>query len=367
MNSGRESPISWCVFDLENKSKEIKTLEERAAASSFWDDPNRAKLDMRRLTGLVEEVGEWRDLDGRARTIEELADLALEEKDESLVGTLTADVTEITENLNNLEFELTFSDEHDVRNAIVAIHAGAGGVESQDWVSMILRMYVRWAEKRGFGTDVLDMSPGEEAGIKSTVLQISGDYAYGYMKSERGVHRLVRMSPFDADHARHTSFSLVEALPEAEEGVDVEVDLADVKVEVFRAGGAGGQSVQKNSTAVRLTHMPTGIKVSCQNERSQHQNKVIAMRILMARLADQERQLRAEEVARLKGEHVSPEWGNQIRSYVLQPYKMVKDHRTNFQTSNAEAVLDGELDEFMGAYLTSTLGDVQSNKTDPKS
>ncbi len=321
---------------------------------------------MRKLTSLMEEVEEWLGLEERARTSEELIDLALEEKDNSLFDTLGADVAEITERLDGLEFKLAFSDEHDARNAIVAIHAGAGGVESQDWVSMLLRMYARWAESRGFGADVLDMSPGEEGGIKSTVLQVSGDYAYGYMRSERGVHRLVRMSPFDADHARHTSFSLVEALPEAEEGVDVEVDPGDVKVEVFRAGGAGGQSVQKNSTAVRLTHMPTGIKVSCQNERSQHQNKAIAMRILLARLAERERQLRAEEVAKLKGEHVSPEWGNQIRSYVLQPYKMVKDHRTNFQTSNAEAVLDGQLDEFMRAYLTSTLGDSDGESTGPK-
>jgi peptide chain release factor 2 len=200
------------------------------------------------------------------------------------------------------------------------------------------------------------VSPGEEGGVKSAVIQISGDYAYGYLKSERGVHRLVRLSPFDADHARHTSFALLEALPEVEEGVDVTVDPSDLRIDVFRAGGAGGQSVQKNSTAVRITHLPTGIKVSCQNERSQYQNKTIAMRILTARLVEREMQLRSETVAKLKGEHISAEWGNQIRSYVLHPYRMVKDHRTAFETSDADAVLDGKIGGFINAYLTHALG-----------
>ena len=221
---------------------------------------------------------------------------------------------------------------------------------------MLMRMYLRWAERRGFGSEVLDVSRGEEAGIKSVVVQVSGSYAYGNLKAERGVHRLVRLSPFDANHARHTSFALLEALPEAEEGVDVTIDPADVRIDVFRAGGAGGQSVQKNSTAVRITHLPTGIVVRCQNERSQYQNKAIAMRILTARLMELEAKQRAERAAKLKGEHISPEWGNQIRSYVLHPYRMVKDHRTSFQTSDANAVLDGEIDGFIDSYLTSTVG-----------
>ena len=233
-------------------------------------------------------------------------------------------------------------------------------MESQDWVRMLVRMYLRWAERRGFQSDVLDTSPGEEGGIKSTVLQISGPYAYGYLKSERGVHRLVRLSPFDADHARHTSFALAEVLPEVEEGTDVSIGPDDLKIDVFRAGGAGGQSVQKNSTAVRITHLPTGIKANCQNERSQHQNKAIAMRILLARLAEREAEKRAKEMAKLKGEHVSAEWGNQIRSYVLHPYKLVKDHRTGFETSSAEGVLDGDLDGLIGAYQTSTVGNGRS-------
>ena len=229
---------------------------------------------------------------------------------------------------------------------------------------MLMRMLLRWAERRRFDSQVLDVSPGEEGGIKSAVLEVSGEYAYGYLKSERGVHRLVRLSPFDADHARHTSFALVEALPQVEQGVDITIDPADLRIEVFKAGGAGGQSVQKNSTAVRITHEPTGIRVSCQNERSQYQNKAIAMRILTARLVEREMKIRSQEVARLKGDHVSAEWGNQIRSYVLHPYKMVKDHRTGHETSNAEGVLDGDVDGFIDAYLTDSIGELRDSRSD---
>ena len=312
---------------------------------------------MKQLAGIKEEVEAWQGLDREAESIDELLALALEEKDDSLLDTFNEDVSRATKRLDELEFKLVLSGEFDQRNALVAIHAGAGGVESQDWVRMVMRMYLRWAEQRGWESEVLDLSHGEEGGVKSTVLQLSGDHAYGYLRSERGVHRLVRLSPFDADHARHTSFALVEALPEAEEGVDVSIDTTDIKIEVFRAGGAGGQSVQKNSTAVRITHLPTGIKVSCQNERSQYQNRTIAMKILLSRLVEREMKLRAEEVAKLKGEHISPEWGNQIRSYVLQPYKMVKDHRTSFETSDADGVLDGDIDGFVNSYLASTVGE----------
>ena len=341
---------------MDSKERQIATLERESAAPAFWDDAHRAQDKMRALAGLRTEVDEWRSLEREVGSIAELIDLAAEEQDESLGDALADDLGRVTARLEELEFELVLSGEHDRRDAIMALHSGAGGIESQDWAEMLARMYVRWAEGRGYEARTLDLSPGEEAGFKSAVLQISGDYAYGYLKGERGVHRLVRLSPFDADHARHTSFALVEVLPEADENADVAIDPADLKIDVFRAGGAGGQSVQKNSTAVRITHLPTGIKVSCQNERSQYQNKAIAMKILLARLIELEMKQRAEDVARLKGAHVSAEWGNQIRSYVLQPYKLVKDHRTDFETSDADGVLDGALDGFVNAYLAHTMG-----------
>ena len=331
-------------------------MEKEAAEPAFWDAPGEARRKMMELSALKGEAEEWRALDEQAASLDELLTLALDERDDSLFESFTDEFADIRSKLGDLEFKLVLSGRYDLRNAIVALHAGAGGVESQDWVGMLMRMYLRWAERRGFANDVLDVSAGEEAGLKSAVVQVSGQYAYGNLKAERGVHRLVRMSPFDADHARHTSFALVEVLPEAEEGVDVTINPDDLRIEVFRAGGAGGQSVQKNSTAVRITHTPTGIKVSCQNERSQHQNKEIAMRILTARLVQREMRLRAEEMAKIKGAHVSPEWGNQIRSYVLHPYKMVKDHRTDWESSNTDSVLDGDIDELIQAYLTSTVG-----------
>ncbi|MFC1957698.1 peptide chain release factor 2, partial [Chloroflexota bacterium] len=235
-------------------------------------------------------------------------------------------------------------------------HAGAGGTESQDWADMLLRMYLRWAERRDYKAEILDVSPGEGAGIKSATIEVSGDYAFGYLKSEHGVHRLVRLSPFDADHARHTSFVLVEVIPEAEAGIDISIEPDDLKVDVFRSSGPGGQHMQKTSSAVRLTHLPTGLTVTCQSERSQYQNKEIALKILQARLLQRELIRQAEERAKLKGNRIAAGWGNQIRSYVLHPYKLVKDHRTDYQTGNTDAVLDGELDGFITAYLRSLVG-----------
>jgi peptide chain release factor 2 len=311
---------------------------------------------MRRLAGIRSRIETWRGLERRAREARELVELASAEADPQLAEDIEREIEELAAELERLEVELQFSGPYDERSAIVAVHAGAGGTESQDWAEMLLRMYLRWAEARGLETHMIDVMPGEEAGIKSATLEVQGQLAYGYLKAERGVHRLVRLSPFDADHARHTSFALVEVMPEAENMAEVKVDPEELRVDVFRASGHGGQNVQKNATAVRITHLPTGLVVTCQNERSQARNKESAMRVLEARLLERELERHAEERAKLKGEHVAAGWGNQIRSYVLHPYKMVKDHRTNFETSDAEGVLEGKLDPFMTAYLTSEIG-----------
>jgi len=309
---------------------------------------------MRRLAEQKKIVAKWRKLEEKVTDTAALISLA--EEDTSLRLEIQSEIEKLTSHVDGLELEIAFSGEYDARNAILAIHAGAGGTESQDWTEMLMRMYLRWAERRGYRAEILDISPGEEAGIKSAIIEVRGDYACGYLKSEHGVHRLVRLSPFDADHARHTSFALVEIMPEAEADVDVKIEPDDLKVEVFRSSGPGGQHMQKTSSAVRLTHLPTGLVATCQSERSQHQNKEIALRILNSRLLELELVKRAEERAKLKGKRIDAGWGNQIRSYVLHPYKMVKDHRTNYETSNTEAVLDGELDSFITAYLRSLVG-----------
>ena len=311
---------------------------------------------MKILSSLRSEVHDWTSLNDEIQTALELLDLAIEEKDSGTVDEVRKEMDKIQNSLNSLEFKLTLSGKYDHRDAIVALHAGAGGVDSQDWASMLTRMYIKWSERRGYRAEVLDRSYGEEAGIKSVVLQITGDFAYGHLRSEKGVHRLVRLSPFDNDHARHTSFALAEVMPKVEQGVDIEINSDDLRVDVFRAGGHGGQNVQKNSTAVRITHIPSGTVVACQNERSQHQNREIAMRILTARLLEIERRKKEAELAELKGAHISAEWGNQIRSYVLHPFQMVKDHRTGLETSDTSDVLDGNLDGFITAFLTEQLG-----------
>jgi peptide chain release factor 2 len=308
---------------------------------------------MRQLVEQKKVVNRWREIEKKVADMAELISLA--EEDSSLRLEIESEIDKLLSHLDELELEMAFSGEYDARSAILTIHAGAGGTESQDWAQMLLRMYLRWAERRGYKAEVLDTSPGEEAGVKSAIISVTGDYACGYLKSEHGVHRLVRLSPFDADHARHTSFALVEVMPEAEADVDVKIEAEDLRVDVFRSSGPGGQHMQKTSSAVRLTHLPTGLVVTCQSERSQHQNKETALRILQSRLLELELAKRDEERARLKGKRIAAGWGNQIRSYVLHPYKMVKDHRTNYQTSDTDAVLDGELDGFITAYLRSSL------------
>ena len=309
---------------------------------------------MRRLAEQKKAVEQWR---GMEKMVADLAELAhLTEEDESLQVEIQSETEKVEAVLDKLEFQLAFSGEYDGRNAILTVHAGAGGTESQDWAEMLMRMYLRWAERHGYQAEILESTQGEEAGMKSVLIEIVGDYAYGYLKAEHGVHRLVRLSPFDADHARHTSFALVEIMPEAKADVDIEIGPDDLKVETFRSSGPGGQHMQKTSSAVRLTHLPTGLAVTCQSERSQYRNKEIAMKILRSRILELELEKRAEEKAKLKGKRIAAGWGNQIRSYVLHPYKMVKDHRTDYQTGDPDAVLDGELDGFLAAYHRSGLG-----------
>ena len=312
---------------------------------------------MRRLGELKGGVEGWRELKSKVAELLQLAELAADDEESSLQEEIVAEADEIISRFGELEFDLMLAGPYGRGNAFLAVHAGAGGTEAQDWAQMLLRMYLRWAERRGFKASVVETSPGEEAGVKSVLIEILGKHAYGYLKSERGVHRLVRLSPFDASHSRHTSFALVEVMPEVERDVDVKINPDDLRVDFFRSSGPGGQHMQKTSSAVRITHIPTGIVAVCQNERSQHQNKEMAMKVLRARLLELNLRKQAEEQARVKGEHVAAGWGNQIRSYVLHPYKMVKDHRTGYETSDPNAVLDGDLDDFIRAYLVSTMGE----------
>ena len=303
---------------------------------------------MKVISNLRDEVESWRKFQNHLNDLVELSRL----NDESLRGELEAEISALETDLEKRSFNTMLSGKYDDGDALLAIHAGAGGTDSQDWAAMLERMYLRWADARGYKTEILDRTDGEEAGLKSVTIAINGKYAYGYLRSEKGVHRLVRLSPFDAAHRRHTSFALVEILPQvAMDEADIEINPNDLKMDVFRSSGAGGQNVQKNATAIRLTHIPTGIVVTCQNERSQLQNRENALRVLRARLLAMKRAEKDQEIAVLRGEYTKAEWGSQIRSYVLHPYQMVKDHRTEFETGNTQAVLDGDLDAFMEVYL----------------
>ena len=332
-------------------------LEKRSLEPEFWNNAQQAQQDMRSLAELRGTVESWQSFQMRAQSLLELVQIAQEEDDSSLEVALEEEANSLESELRRLEFDVVFSGEYDNRTAILAVHAGAGGTESQDWAQMLLRMYLRWAERKGYKGRILDSSPGEEAGIKSALVEVQGRLAYGHLKTEHGVHRLVRISPFDASRSRHTSFALVEVLPEAEGDIDVEINADDLRIDTFGAGGHGGQNVQKNATAVRITHLPTNIVVTCQNERSLTQNRETAMKVLRARLMEIEVKKRAEEQAKLKGERVSAEWGSQIRSYVLHPYKLVKDHRTGYESTDPNAVLDGDIDALLEAYLIATVGE----------
>ena len=307
---------------------------------------------MRELTQLRDEVAIWEEVSTRIADARELAEL----DDLELFEELAKEVDALQRAVGKLEFRTLFAGEYDSEPAILAIHAGAGGTEAQDWAQMLQRMVSRWVTSRGFKLEIIDASPGDEVGLKSTMMSIEGEYAYGWLKSERGVHRLVRISPFDASRRRHTSFAKIEVWPDVAGDIEISINEKDLRIDRYRASGAGGQHVQKNETAIRITHIPTGVVVTCQNQRSLTQNLEMAMKILKSQLFDLERRKQEAEMAILKGDDVDAGWGNQIRSYVLHPYKMVKDHRTSFEMGNTQAVLDGKLDGFMEAFLRQNVG-----------
>jgi peptide chain release factor 2 len=333
---------------LEN---ELETLNKKSEDPDLWKDPENAQKTMRRLARVRERVDGWRKLINSIADTRELAELGDEEfRDELEVETSTIE-TEV----NRREFNAMLSGEYDRGDAIFAIHAGAGGTDSQDWAEMLLRMYLRWMEQHGYEKEIIDTTPGEEAGIKSVTIAVTGRYAFGYLRAEKGVHRLVRLSPFDSNNRRHTSFAMVEVLPQVDDDQEIDINPNDLRIDTYRSAGAGGQNVQKNDTAVRITHLPTGIVATCQNERSQTQNREMAMKVLKARLLEIKEREKAEHLADLRGEYTKAEWGSQIRSYVLHPYQMVKDHRTDFETGNTTAVLDGDLDGFIHAFLSANV------------
>ena len=338
-------------LDLEGKKKRIEELEMEMEAPGFWDDPDSSNRKMKELKNLKDTAELCNKLETQYSDIETLIEMGHEEEDPDMVEEIRGELDEFIEELDELRISTLLSGEYDKDNAILKLNAGAGGTESCDWCGMLYRMYTRWAEKKGFSVEVLDYLDGEEAGIKSVTFQVNGENAYGYLKSEKGVHRLVRISPFDAAARRHTSFAAVDVMPEIDDTVEINIDMKDVQVDTYRASGAGGQHINKTDSAVRMTHRPTGIVVQCQSQRSQMQNREQALRLLRAKLFELELEKQAELKEQIGGTYQAIEWGSQIRSYVFHPYNLVKDHRTGVETGNVQSVMDGNLDQFMEGFL----------------
>ena len=338
-------------LDLENKEQRVEELEREMEAPGFWDNAERSQKMMKELSALKGDMEIYHKLQNQKEEIELMIEMGYEENDASVIPDIQEMLDEFQRDFDHIRIKTLLSGEYDKDNAIVTLHAGAGGTESCDWASMLYRMYLRWADRQGFSTEVLDYLDGEEAGIKSVTFQVNGENAYGYLKSEKGVHRLVRISPFDANSRRHTSFSACDVMPEIDDDVEVDINMADVRVDTYRASGAGGQHINKTDSAVRMTHIPTGIVAQCQSERSQLQNREQCMRLLRARLFELEQEKKEKELAALEGDQQKIEWGSQIRSYVFHPYNLVKDHRTNTETSDTQGVMDGDINKFIESYL----------------
>ncbi|OMF50167.1 peptide chain release factor 2 [Paenibacillus rhizosphaerae] len=351
----RNSPILGGLFDLDLKQEMIANFEEKMSAPDFWDDNEKAQSVIAEMNAVKSSVDEYEKLQQEYDDASMMAELADEEGDESLASEIAEAVESLTKKLDDFELKLLLSQPYDKMNAILELHPGAGGTESQDWGQMLLRMYTRWAEKHGFKVETLDYLPGDEAGIKSVTLLIKGFNAYGYLKAEKGVHRLVRISPFDSSGRRHTSFVSCDVVPEITEDVDVEIRTEDLKIDTYRASGAGGQHINTTDSAVRITHIPTGVVVTCQNERSQIKNRERAMTMLRSKLYERKLEEQQKQLDEIRGEQSDIAWGSQIRSYVFHPYSMVKDHRTSVETGNVGAVMDGDLDLFIDGYLRSQI------------
>ncbi len=347
--------ICGVIFDLESKQEKISELDAKAAEPDFWQDASAAQKVLKERSRLQDVVNQLNELTQQGDDLHQLIEAAGEEQDNTLLPEIEDELAGLEQRLDQLQLRTLLGEEHDSSNAIVAIHPGAGGTESQDWADMLLRMYLKWAEKKGFKSRIVDQLPGEEAGLKSVTFTVSGEYAYGYLKAEFGIHRLVRISPFDANSRRHTSFASVFVCPEVDDSIDLHIDPKELRVDTFRSSGAGGQHVNVTDSAIRITHLPTGIVAQCQNERSQHRNKDTALKILRARIYEYRRKERRGIREELEAEKKGIAWGNQIRSYVFQPYQLVKDHRTSAEVGNVGAVMDGEIDLFIKAYLRKKL------------